>query len=224
MQRLTITFRKAGSARHLSHLDLMATLEFAVRRARLPVALAEGFNPRPRMSLAAPLPLGHIGERELLEITLKEERAPDEVRAGLANRVAAGIEILSVEEAPGGTRSAASRVYSVEYRVRLADPVDDLAERIAALMARPTIDTEEEHDGSLRRRDLRLFILKLHAGGERELAATIRLGGDGTVRPEQILDLLSIATDGAQFIRERIHLTEGSTLGPTTAQIRPVSD
>ena len=47
VQKLTVTFRKGEDARFLSHLDLTATLEYAVRRARLPVALSEGFSPRP---------------------------------------------------------------------------------------------------------------------------------------------------------------------------------
>jgi radical SAM-linked protein len=205
-QRLTVTFRKEGSARFLSHLDLLATLEFAIRRARLPVALAEGFNPRPRMSLAAPLPLGHIGERELLEVTLKEDLDPEDVRSRLAAWVPDGIVILSVEESPSGAKVAASRLRGVVYRIRLAEPAEDLPVRIADLMAKDSAEVQEEREGTTRTRDVRRHILGLEALGEQELAATLRLGGEGTIRPEQVLELLSIPVSGAQFTRKSINL------------------
>jgi radical SAM-linked protein len=211
-QRLAITFRKSGTVRFLSHLDLLATLEFAVRRARLPVALAEGFNPRPRMSLAAPLPLGHSGERELLEITLKKEVELPHVRRRLAAALPEGIEILEVQELPPGLKSAASRVESVSYRIDLTDQVDDLETRVAGLLGRPAIEIQEERDGTVRARDVRPLILELRARGDRELAAILRLGEEGTVRPEQVLSLLEIPTDGAAFTRESVNL-RGNNVG-----------
>jgi radical SAM-linked protein len=205
-ERVTIVFRKDGGARYLSHLDLLATLEFSIRRARLPVALSEGFNPRPRMALAAPLPLGHIGEREILELTLTRSLEPNDIQTRLAASVPAGIEILSVDEAEPGVRSAASRVQSVVYRIDLATTVDDLLERVADLMAQDRMEIEEVRDGATRKRDLRPFLIALEVSGGRALRATLRLAGDGTVRPEQILEHLSVPADGAQFRRESIEL------------------
>jgi radical SAM-linked protein len=205
-QRVTIVFRKVAGARYLSHLDLLATLEFSIRRARLPVALSEGFNPRPRMALAAPLPLGHIGEREILELTLMHSLDPNDIQTRLASSIPAGIEILFVDETEPGTRSAASRVQSVVYRIDLATTVDDLLERVAHLMTQVSIEVEEVRDGAIRKRDLRPFLIALEVPGGRALRATLRLAGDGTVRPEQILELLSVPADGAQFTRESIQL------------------
>ena len=71
--RYLLTFRKHEGARFLSHLDLQATLEYGMRRAGLPLELSEGFNPRPRYSLVAALPLGYVGEHELLEMTLRDD-------------------------------------------------------------------------------------------------------------------------------------------------------
>jgi radical SAM-linked protein len=110
MQKLTVTFRKGEGARFLSHLDLTATLEYAVRRARLPVSLSEGFNPRPRLSVAASLEMGYVGEAEILEITLRE--SVDLAAAGerLGAALPAGIEIIAVEQAELGAKTAASRL------------------------------------------------------------------------------------------------------------------
>ena len=48
MQKFAVTFRKGDDARFLSHLDLTALLEYAVRRAGLPIYLTEfGYQSRP---------------------------------------------------------------------------------------------------------------------------------------------------------------------------------
>src|SRR5947209_17058677 len=97
----------------------MALFEYALRRARLPFALSEGFNPRPRMSMAAPLPLGYVGEREILEIVLREPVIPEETVRRLQAAVPSGIEILSATDYAAQTRSSASRVRGAVYRIEL---------------------------------------------------------------------------------------------------------
>lgn len=206
MQKLTITFRKGESARFLSHLDLTATLEYAVRRARLPVSLSEGFNPRPRLSVAASLALGYVGEAEILEVTLRESMDPLVAAERLRASLPAGIDLVSIQAVEAGIKSAASRLERAVYRVDLDSPVPDLPLRVAALLARTRLDVEEPRDGHVRRRDLRPMILAITVLGPSSLRLDVRLNGDGSVRPEQLLGLMNIATQGARFTRERIFL------------------
>ena len=208
MERLRIVFRKGEEVRFLSHLDLMATLEYAVRRARLPVELSKGFNPRPRLSLAAPLPLGYVGEREVLEIVLRESLPPRQILDRLQASVPPGIVILDVEEIAPGQKPAASRLRSADYRIELADEIPSAEEQVADLLSRATLDVEERRDDGVRRRDLRPLLLSLRALDARRLHMTVQLDSGGTVRPEQILALLSMPTDGARITRERIELKD----------------
>lgn len=204
--RLSITFHKGADARFLSHLDLMATLEYSVRRARLPVELSEGFNPRPRMSMAAPLPLGYEGEQEILELSLREAVDFGEVKRRLQAAVPAGLSILKVEEAEPGKKSAASRLRGGIYRVTLPAAVLDLPARIERLLAASNLPVEEERQDGTRRRDLRPLIVSVAATDDRTLEIEVQFDESGTARPEQILSLLSIPPDGAQITRERLVL------------------
>jgi len=205
MRRVRIIFSKGEGARFLSHLDLISTLEYGLRRARLPVELSEGYNPRPRMSLAAPLPLGYIGEQEILELALREPVPADEVLAQLQAALPSGIRIIAVEEMPVGVKSSASRVSSATYRIELPSSVAGLEERIRTLLARETLEVQEEHDGGIRVRDIRSLILSLEAiEGNMGLRATVRLDGSGTVRPERLLALLGMSPEGVRIVRERI--------------------
>ncbi len=57
----TIRFRFSvgGEVRFLSHLDLLRTMERALRRSGLPIAYSEGYSPpRPKMSFGFALPVG----------------------------------------------------------------------------------------------------------------------------------------------------------------------
>jgi radical SAM-linked protein len=205
-QRLRIIFGKDQGARFLSHLDLLATFEYAMRRAGLPIELSEGFNRRPRMSVAAPLALGHIGEAEILELTLCETLQTELVRQRLQESVPPGIAIHAVDEILERQKPAASRLRSASYRVELAVPVADLPKSVENALALSTIELEEIRGDRVRTRDIRPGILSLRAIGPNRLEMVLRLDSEGSVRPEQVLQALAISAEGARIIRERIEL------------------
>ncbi len=91
----------------------MGVFARAFRRAHLPVRMSQGFNPRPRFSLPAPLSVGIEGLDEVLEIDLTQEPPADELGRSLNEQMPDGIEILGTErlEPP-----AKARVESVGYR------------------------------------------------------------------------------------------------------------
>jgi radical SAM-linked protein len=71
--RFRIAFAKTNAMRFTSHLDLQRTWERTIRRARLPLSYSQGFNPRPKINLAAALPLGFTSSCEIAEIWLDDE-------------------------------------------------------------------------------------------------------------------------------------------------------
>ena len=203
--RYLLTFRKDGSARFLSHLDLQATLEYAMRRAALPVELSEGFNPRPRYSLVTALPLGYVGERELLELTLREPLPAPEVTARLNAALPDGIIMASAEPLPGRVPTA-TRLQRAVYRIQLRQDITDLHDRVRALVERPELLVEEEHGGKRRTRDVRPLLLSLQCVDSRLLRLVTKLTGEGSVRPDEIVRALTIKPRDAVITRERIEL------------------
>ena len=112
--RYRIRFCKRGTARFISHKDLMGVLARAFRRAGLPVRMTEGFNPHPRFSLPSPLSLGIEGLDEILELELVEELPPDDVARKLQCEMPQGISVHRAERL-GSPQKA--RVDSVTYRL-----------------------------------------------------------------------------------------------------------
>ena len=65
-------FEKGEALRYIGHLDLMRTVQRALRRSNLPIKYSNGFNPHIRLSFAAPLSVGVVGRRELMEVPVED--------------------------------------------------------------------------------------------------------------------------------------------------------
>lgn len=85
MKNVRIWFKKAGTAKYISHLDLAHCMSRALKLSGLPVWYTQGFNPRIYMTFAMPLSLGASGERECMDIRLTEEDMPLEEAAHRIN-------------------------------------------------------------------------------------------------------------------------------------------
>ncbi len=83
MQRLRIRFTRGEEIKFISHLDIMRLWHRAFNRAGIQLAYSEGFNPHPRMSLAAPLALGVTSEAELMDIVLTRWSSPQAFTAAV---------------------------------------------------------------------------------------------------------------------------------------------
>ena len=124
MYRIRITFSKFGKARWIGNLDLHRTWARILRRAGVPIAYSQGFNPQPKMQLASALPLGIMSECELLDIWVLETIATDSLQNDLANGLPNGIEVIEIVEVELKEKSLQSRLRAAEYVIELGDDID----------------------------------------------------------------------------------------------------
>ena len=89
-------FEKVGSARFISHLDLMRLFQRAFKRAELPLTHTQGFNPRPSVSIALPLSLGAESHCELLDFDLESPVPLEDIRNRLNAALIDGIRVREV--------------------------------------------------------------------------------------------------------------------------------
>lgn len=121
--RIRVFFKKSGRLAMLSHLEVARALERAIRRARLPYAISQGFSPHMKIAFGAALPVGVGGERECFDLQMTRYIAPDELLDALRKASVEDLMILDGEYV--GTRTpAASVAYPVSsYRVQLSEPL-----------------------------------------------------------------------------------------------------
>lgn len=216
VQRLRLTFSKTGPARYIGHLDLSRTLERSFNRARLPIAYTQGFNRRPRMSLAAALPLGFTSEYELADIWLAEEIEPQSLQSKLMRKIAPGIGVNHVTEVPLSLPSLQSSITSANYEVFLPPTVarqSDLQQRIAAILAAQSLPHQHKRGrGKIKEYDLRPLIINLSAvtadDRQSQIIMELCLGPRGTGRPDDVLTALSIDPFVARIHRTKISLSQ----------------
>ena len=110
-----IVFSKGGNLRFIGHLDFLRVFLQTIRRANLPVAYSQGFNPHILISFALPLPLGMYSKFDYVDITLNEE-CPNMVE--LLN-IHAPNGLIIHKTSPVTDKGAASVVTVADYRVEI---------------------------------------------------------------------------------------------------------
>lgn len=66
---MRLEFSKTGRLRYIGHQDLLRLLRRSLNVLHLPVRFSEGFNPRPKISLGYPIPLGFEAYSEFIDIS-----------------------------------------------------------------------------------------------------------------------------------------------------------
>lgn len=98
MSEQRILFAKYGTAKYISHLDLMHTMERAFLRAGIAIRHTAGFHPHPYVSIPLPLPLGFSSQCEIMEFGLVSGSTMEALPAQMNRVLPAGIEILRCYE------------------------------------------------------------------------------------------------------------------------------
>ncbi len=135
--RMMAVFEKGETLRYIGHLDLMRTVQRALRRSLLPVKYSNGFNPHIRLSFAAPLSVGVVGRRELMEVPV-EDGVTEEQFVEAFNKVSpACLQVVAARAVGDDFPTLMSLVAGSRYTIRLwsSDDADKAAQAFDAFMA-----------------------------------------------------------------------------------------
>lgn len=192
--RYVIKFKKGEEVRFVSHLDMLRLFQRAFRRAKLPLAFSQGFNPHPLMSFATALSVGFTSEGEYLDVILTEPVKPktlmDEVNATLP----AGVRIIEVIDAGDNKASLTSLMRYADYDISLRFPseVDEgaLSSVIRGLLAGEIVVDKKTKSG-VKPTDIRPLLQELRliecSGCTARLFMRGVLAADGGLNPELLL-------------------------------------
>jgi radical SAM-linked protein len=208
-QRLRITFAKGEEVKYISHLDMMRLWERALRRANIPLLYSKGFNPRPKISIAAPLAVGFTGQREVMDLIVERPISPFDFATSVKKQLPSGISLAEVEEVYTALPSLQSQVHSAEYRVvvEARETEEEIRRRLAVLLNNAHLPRERRG----KKYDLRPLIEKLwleeKGGKEHILGMRLRTGEHGTGRPDEVLAELGLAETVRSIQRTQLHFT-----------------
>jgi radical SAM-linked protein len=206
-----LRFAKSGDLRLTSHHDMMRCLERMFRRARLPLAMSQGFSPRPRIAFASPLALGIVGRDEALDIVLTEALDPADLLSRLREVSPAGLDWLlatslaASSPAPRPVASEFSIGIPSERRDRARELLDALMSSTEHIVIRRRPDRGRETP-----MDLRPFVETAELTDDGVLRARLRMGPEGSARPEVFLEAVGLGDlleQGAVLTRTRLELS-----------------
>ncbi len=93
-------YTKVGMMKYISHLDLVRLFERAFRRAEIPMAFTQGFNPHPMVSFASPLSIGISSEAEYFDLVLASSMEEKEFFVRMNNTLPSEIQIKAAKFYP----------------------------------------------------------------------------------------------------------------------------
>jgi radical SAM-linked protein len=196
-QRWRLVFARDEEARYLSHLDAAHLWERAMRRGGIPVAMSEGFSPRPRLVFGAPLPLGMLAEHDLADLFVSERLTRLEMRQRLTAGMPRGYRLVDLWDEWVGAPALATQLDAADYRLTLLGAAPARLEGPAREMLQAeALPREKKREKKVTAYDLRPLVLALRMGELKatdDLAAPARLEGD---RPGERPD----GRDGGQAV------------------------
>jgi len=208
--RLRLTFAKKAQIKYISHLDLALAWERSLRRAQLPLAYSQGFNPRPKMQFASSLPVGTTGKAEIVDILVTQPVAPADVVARLQEVLPSGIGLHHVDVVPLKSPTLQNLLCQAEYEVSVETGLSakELASRIETLLAAETVVQTRQRKGREEVIDLRPWLHELRlekvADGEARLHMRLTAGQSGNLRPTEVLKALGLIENWTQIERTRL--------------------
>ncbi len=194
MMRIRIHFAKTDEMRFTGHLDLYRSWERTLRRANLPLTYSQGFNPHPKINLAAALPLGFTGQDELLDTWLDTPLPVDMIQTALQTAAPPGITIKQVYEVEERAPTLQTLVQASDYEITFLDSFPELDGRLQSVIEAPVLRREWRGKPY----DLRPLIMDLQQMPDDDLGRqriyvrlTIREGATG--RPEEVVSALGFS-------------------------------
>lgn len=190
-------FTKGSTVRFLSHLDLIKTLERAIRRANLPIAYSEGFTPRPKMSFGFPLSVGILSQAEYGDYEMREKVEPAEFIAVYNEHLPSGLKVLAAQSLPAGSYSLQRLINAASYQVVLPDrSPEEMKSRWEWLQDQDSFKVERETKRGKRSLDLLPLLYDVNIS-EHEKGALLNcfcaVGSAGNLRIDELGALLGFA-------------------------------
>jgi len=179
--------------RFLSNLDMMHLMERALRRARIPYALSEGFNPHLKMSLGTVLPVGLWGTREYFDLELKSPMKPEEFMSSLNAALPPAMGLNDVRVIENHSPALMKVINSAAYSFVMDTPTPVLEEVSRELLSASELIVRSRGKKKGQNKDLRGGILKIAVNQAQEFVIMelwVSTGEPVNVRYDELIELL----------------------------------
>ncbi|MFZ5969537.1 MAG: TIGR03936 family radical SAM-associated protein [Bacillota bacterium] len=236
MYKIRVKFTKTELMKFISHLDLLRLMERAMRRADIPLAFSQGFNPHPKISFATATAIGLSSEGEYMDIEVEEQIDLEEVKDKMNRNLPAGIRILQCKLVPVKIDALMATVDYSTYitKIELSQEhndkdhqkcLQDFLEQREILIQKISKKKNKQESKEV---DIRPWIFDFQLLNEEKnvliYKMTLATGSRGNLKPEMLIEKfcefvpLSIKSDKTRIHRLDLYsLVNGKLISPIDA-------
>ncbi len=113
---LRAVFEKSGRAVFISHLDLLRTMQRAIKRSGIPVWYSQGFNPHIYLNFPLALSLGVTSKTEFMDFAVTEACDSDTLINKMNEVMPEGLKIISITEPIYANKEIGFAEYHIELK------------------------------------------------------------------------------------------------------------
>ena len=193
---LRAAITKGEQVRYISHLDFARTVERALRRAQLPVAYSEGFNPHVKLAFASALSVGVTGDREYFDVELVEDITPSDFTARLAGALPDGINVSQAAVITQTHKALMAVINYAAYSIELplAGGLTAVEAAVSGFNTAEVVMYTRQSPKGKREIDLKQFVDNLTAqtnGNKLLLSFGIAIKPTGSAKASELLEVLT---------------------------------
>ncbi len=199
--RYLIDFSIDGDIRYLAHNDLVRMFSKACARAELPVSFSEGFNPRARLTLPFPRPVGQRSDTERVQLDLSRQFETGDLVDRLNEQMPSGIRVFAaVPSDPYQPCRPCSVTYEVDVTGIDAGASDEtpLPKRIESFLSSLVFEVSRvrHRDGRVKVVDIRPFVDELDVvGNSIRMSILVTQSDGGLTTPAEVCQALGMDAD-----------------------------
>ncbi len=179
--RFLVQFRKVGTAVYISHLDLMRTMQRALRRANIPMCYSQGFNPHPILSFAMASPVGMTSHAEYMDIKVEDGADPMQMTHNLIAALPDGISVVRTCTVEDTYPALMSRVSLCDCAITFPDK-KNIESIWQEFMAQEEILVQKHSKKGLRTVDIKPMILQ-HKVTDNSISLRLCAGSAANLSP-----------------------------------------
>ncbi len=218
---MRFAYSMTGTIKFLSHLDLMQVFARGARRAGLPVAYSQGFNPHPKISLGPAHVVGIASLEEWGDMELTEPVEPDDFVRALCAALPKGLEVFAAYDLPPGTPSLQASLDGADYLVEVDGVTEEsLQAALDQVMASESLLYEKRSPKGKKLLELRpgIYDLRLEDG---KIKMELAVGDRCNVRPQYVLAAMAVpGLRVLSILRQSIYIRreDGGRVKPYTGR------
>lgn len=203
--RMIAEFEKMGRMSWFSHLDLQNTMQRALRRAQLPVAYSQGFNPHVLTSFATALSVGCQSRGEVMEVEMAGEISPEEFAEKLNACLPDGLKVRRCAPVPDSAPALMAKVAEAGYDITA--PNADLTQAVEAFLKAEEVMVEKRSKTKTRLVNIRPMVHEITCafdGKDSRLSMVLEQNNANALKVELVMQALAPEQE-FRFVRTALY-------------------